>query len=193
MLAPAVTRAEEMSYSALMSRIDALEQQLQEQHADFVAYEMAGTQNDKDDKGPGKGKFQMGPRSIYIGWEATVLRPYISSNAAVALGSPGFGNEYGIGNRFTIGTQKENGVGGRFRYWVYNHGHAFAPPGATTLNLDLDVVDSEVTLSETLGNYDIMLSGGTRYGRVGISIGAPELYFEGYGPTGAIEASRDTG
>lgn len=201
MLAPSIAGAEEMSYSALMSRIDALEEQLQQQHADFVAYEMGGAQKDDDGKGNGrgkgngKGKGDDGCPSWYAGYEATVLRPYISSNNANAL-TPvpalGFDNNYGVGHRFILGRDNGNGVGVRMRYWVFNTGHDTVPPVAT-VNLDMDVLDLEATLSERLGNFDVLLSGGVRYGRVGFSLGIPEVYFEGTGPTVSIQATREVG
>lgn len=189
LLAPSIAGAEEMSYSALMSRIDALEQQLQQQHADFVSYEMGGAQKDNGDgKGNGKGKGG-GERSLYAGYEATVLRPYLSSNYT----PNGYDDEYGVGHRFIIGGENANGVGVRMRYWMYNHGHNFEPPVPGTANIDMDVFDLEATLSETLCNTDLLLSGGIRYGRAGLSYGIPEIYFEGTGPTVSLQASRDVG
>ncbi|MDA1053390.1 MAG: Lpg1974 family pore-forming outer membrane protein [Planctomycetota bacterium] len=38
-----------------------------------------------------------------------------------------------------------------------------------------------------------MLAGGIRYGRAGFSVGGPETFFEGAGPTVAIEAQREVG
>jgi len=200
MLAPAMTRAEEMSYSALMSRIDALEAQLHQQHTDFVAYEMGGAQKDDGDKGNGKGKGGSG-RSVYIGYEATVLRPYVSSSTAVNLGATGFDNNYGVGHRFTLGMVGDNGVGARMRYWIYNHGHDLVPPGVSntpTLSIDMDVFDLEVTLNEELCNFDLLLSGGVRYGRLGVSaasvsVDSYDTYFEGTGPTVSFEAQREVG
>jgi len=193
LLAPSMAGAEELSYSALMSRIDALESQLHQQHADFVAYEMGGAQKDDGNgKGNGKGKGG-GTPSVYAGYEATVLRPYLSSNLANYLGAPGWDADYGVGHRFTIGRDGGNGVGGRIRYWTFNHGHELNPVGATTLNLDMDVVDLEATLQESLCNIDLLLSGGVRYGRAAFSLGLAETYFEGTGPTVSLQASRQVG
>jgi len=195
MLAPSIAGAEEMSYSALMSRIDALEAQLQQQHADFVSYEMGGAQKDDGDgkrdgngKGNGKGKGG-GDRSVYAGYEATILRPYLSSNPTPS----GYDNGYGVGHRFTLGGENDNGVGVRMRYWLFNHGHAFEPPVPGTANIDMDVLDLEATLRGQLCNTDLLLSGGVRYGRLGLSYGAPEIYFEGTGPTVSLQASHDVG
>ncbi len=197
LLAPSMAGAEEMSYSALMARIDALEAELHQQRADFVSYEMGGAQKDGDHgkgngKGNGKGKGGAGGRSIYAGYEATVLRPYASSNTANYFGGAGWDDEYGVGHRFTVGGENANGVGLRLRYWMFNHGHDTVP-ASTTLSLDMDVIDLEATLSETLCNTDLLLSGGIRYGRAGLGFGPDEVYFEGTGPTVALQASRDIG
>jgi hypothetical protein len=194
LLAPSIAGAEEMSYSALMSRIDALEQQLQQQHADFVSYEMGGAQKDDGDgKGHGKGKGNDSCPSWYAGYEATVLRAYLSDNSAALAGQPGYGESYGVGHRFTVGRDGGNGVGVRARYWMYNHGHNFLP-GPDGITLDMDVLDLEATLQEEFCNFDILLSGGVRYGRVGFNpLGLGQLSFEGTGPTVSIQADREIG
>ena len=191
--APTIAGAEELSYSALMSRIDALEEQLEKQHADFVAYEMGGAKDNGGGKGNGKGKGGDSCPSMYAGYEVAALRPYVSSNLANYLGSPGWDNEYGVGHRFVIGRDGGNGVGARMRYFVFNHGHALVPPGANTLNLDMDVFDLEATMREELYNFDLLVSGGVRYGRAAQSLGLAETYFEGTGPTASIEVSREIG
>ena len=192
LLAPSIAGAEEMSYSALMSRIDALEEQLHEQHADFVAYEMGGAQKDDGDgKGNGKGNGGRG-RSVYFGYEATVLRPYISDRVP----GRGFDNEYGVGHRLTLGGENDSGVGARVRYWFYDHGHDAIPPlapGLPGIHVGMDVFDLEATLSDSLCNWDILVSGGARYGRAQLSDGTANVYFEGTGPTVSLAAQREVG
>ncbi len=143
---------------------------------------------------------------FYVGYELTALRPYLSnagSTGGFAFPGPvGFDDDYGFGHRFVVGYDGGSGLGARFRYWFYNHGHDFvaSPPAAAavagSVGIDLDVLDLELTLDEQLRNWNLMLSGGFRYGRAGLSglnPGGSELFFEGVGPTVAIEARRKFG
>ena len=57
----------------------------------------------------------------------------------------------------------------------------------------MDVVDVEATLNEELRNFDLLLSGGVRYGRQSIRPPGLELRFEGIGPTLSMHASREVG
>jgi len=178
----------EYGTTELLQRVEALEAELAQQRADFVSYDMGGTQQHN---GKGKGCDDCRSRTVYAAYELAVLRPYVSD----ALSGPGFDNDYGIGHRFIVGAQNDSGVGARVRYLMFNTGHGTVPPlGPGSLGIDLDVADLEVTLAEQMSNWDLMVSGGVRYGRLGFQFDDPaELSFEGTGPTVALEAVRDIG
>ncbi len=86
-------------------------------------------------------------------------------------------------------------MGARVRYWFYDHDHDLVPPGASPLGIDMDVFDAELTLNQRLCNWDLLVSGGVRWGRAGFEdfIAAGEFCFEGIGPTVSLEASRQVG
>lgn len=196
MVAPNVS-AEEISYSVLLDRIESLEAQLLQQDAQFAAYSMGGGAQKSDQKGDACGSCQKGKSNCvcgtpawYAAYEVTVLRPYISD----ANFGPGFSDKYGAGHRFIIGYDGGQGMGARLRYWTYNHGHDAIPPaGPGTIHLNMDAVDLEATLHSQMDCWDLTLAGGARYGRLAFSPGGLSTYFEGAGPTVAIEAKRGFG
>ena len=199
MVAPNVS-AEDISYSVLLQRLESLEAQLAQQDAQFASYNLGGggggVQKDDTCASCQKGKDDCvccGVPSWYARYELTILRPYISD----ANTGPGWGNDYGTGHRFILGYDGGQGMGARVRYWTYNHGHDAVPPLGLLIpgvHLDMDVVDLEATLHSHMACWDLTLAGGLRYGRVGVSIdGSDDIYFEGTGPTVAIEARRGVG
>lgn len=140
--------------------------------------------------------------SIYANYEMTILRPYLST----AQRQQEWDNSYGVGHRFAIGYDGGEGLGIRVKDWFYNHGLT----NTNTVNfhsanthVDMDSVDLEATLSERLRNWDLLLSGGVRYGRASIvqtilppfNQFTPELrtLFEGVGPTVSLAANRGCG
>ena len=141
----------------------------------------------------------------YFGYQLTMLRPFVSGAIGfLPAGTPAtFEDKVGFGHRFTLGYDGGHGLGARIRYWFYNHGHGFTIPVAaaadynSSLNLDMDVADLEFTLDERLKNWEMILAGGFRYGRIGLRepelIGNSQMYFEGAGPTVALEAIRACG
>ena len=142
-------------------------------------------------------------REVYVGYELTVLRPYISS----ANSRSSYGEGYGAGQRIVVGYQNCCGFGVRGRLWMFNHGvDMLAPqrpqedsdsptsqPRQRSLVLDMDAFDVEATLHERLRKWDLTLAGGVRYGRLGYGQGRRETFFEGVGPTVALEAQYDVG
>src|SRR5690606_2621950 len=86
----------------------------------------------------------------YAGYEITFLRAHISDNQL----ADGWDEEYGAGNRFILGYDHGNGVGGRLRYWMFNHGLDSAD-GFDTVGIDMDVADAEVTLQNRLASWDL--------------------------------------
>ena len=188
LVGPVTVDAEELSYSELVSRLTALESELHSQRNNLGTYHGGGC----DDGGCVGGCVTAcgGNQSAwYVGYEVTFLRPYLSDFAG-----PGgdWSEAYGAGHRFSIGYEGENGLGGRVRHWMYNHNHGDAA-GNGLVHIDMDAFDAEVTLRERLRNWDLLVSGGLRYGRAGFDFGGGDLYFEGTGPTGALEATREVG
>lgn len=173
-------------FASMQDRIDELEGRL-------ASYSNLGGGAQKGDVcgscQKGKGDCGCGP-STYATYEMTILQPYISDLAA----GPGFADDYGVGHRFTIGRDGGEGMGLRARYWMFNHGKA-AVGGLAPLNtsIDMDALDLEATLDQQLCNWDILVSGGIRYGRAEISPAANVFRFEGLGPTVSLEAARCIG
>lgn len=124
----------------------------------------------------------------YAGYELTFLQAHISS----PFFRDGWDDEYGAGSRFVLGYDHGNGIGGRLRYWMFNHG-LDAEVGPQGIGIDMDVADAEITLQNRLANWDLLVSGGVRYARTEFALFANELYFEGTGPTVSLEARRNLG
>ncbi len=188
LIGPTVVQAEDLSYSELAARLTALESELQTQRTDFASHSSGGGPEQFGCKDCSKTVCDCGGPAWYAGYEVTFLKPYVSDNVF----APGWGDDYGTGHRFVIGYDNGSGLGARVRYWMYNHNHQDAT-GAPALNIDMDVLDGEVTLREGLHNWDLLVSGGVRYGRMAFDFGAGDLYFEGIGPTVALEANREVG
>ncbi len=189
----ATAQAEDLSYSDLVSRITALETELQKTSDVQLA----------SCDGEASCGFATSCRpsccacsAWYFGYEMTALQPYVSD---ITLAAGSYDDEFGFGHRLTIGYDGGSGMGARLRYWFYNHGHDTVPPAAPdSLGIDMDVIDLELNLTEQLRNYNLMISGGVRYARMGlnstiIDTAFPRLVFEGGGPTAALESTREFG
>ncbi|NOZ39281.1 MAG: hypothetical protein GXP24_03540 [Planctomycetes bacterium] len=189
----ATVQAEDLSYSDLVTRITALESDLQK----TSAVQLASCTGDAN-CGFATSCRPSGCDSSawYFGYELTALQPYVSD---AALGAGSFDDDFGFGHRLTLGYDGGSGMGARLRYWFYNTGLATVPPAAqNSLGIDMDVIDLELNLTEQLRNFNFMISGGVRYARLGlnstlISTAFPRLVFEGGGPTAALEATRAFG
>lgn len=187
---PGAIQAQDLSYAELAARLTALESQLQTQQTDFASYNTGGGPEQFGCKDCSKTVCNCGCPAWYAGYEVTFLRPYISD--ANVGGGGVFGNDYGTGHRFAIGYDNGSGLGARVRYWTYNHNHSTAA-GAPAIHIDMDVLDGEVTLQETMHNWDLLVAGGLRYARAAFDVGLGDTYFEGIGPTVALEAKRNIG
>lgn len=189
----ATVQAEDLSYSDLVSRITALETELQKtsdvQLASCTGEASCGVATSCRPS-------CCACSAWYFGYELTVLQPYVS-DATLAAGS--YDDEFGFGHRLVLGYDGGSGMGARVRYWFYNHGHDTVPPAApNSLGIDMDVIDLELNLTEQLRNYNLMISGGVRYARAElistlIDTGFPRVVFEGGGPTAALESTREFG
>ena len=181
-------QAEEPGVAELMERIDSLEGQLAQQQAEFDSFRAIVGQF------PLRSSRECNAWSVYGDYELTVLQPHFSD----AGSGPGFDESFGVGHRFTLGLESHRGIGGRVRYWSYDHsivGHdAFA---GDVLHIDMDTLDLDLTLRERFRRWDLLVSGGVRYGRNSYGsdtiFGPGEARFEGFGPTIALEAERKIG
>jgi hypothetical protein len=202
----AVAHAEQPSYTELAERLAQLEAQMEAQSVGLVSYQhcdtAAGSSCSDCDYGPAQGghcacstgcgcaPITCRTPAWYAGYELTFLQAHISSNN---ITFPfGWDEEYGAGNRFVLGYDHGNGIGGRLRYWMFNHGlDAEVLPGG--IGIDMDVADAEVTLQNRLAKWNLLLSGGVRYARTEFSTFGLETYFEGVGPTVSLETTRQIG
>jgi len=150
----------------------------------------------------------------YGGAEATILAPLMSG------AQPAFQNDlesgslidqqFRAGVRYQIGWVNEAGLGVRGRYWSYDQFFKYVPPGGNNTNtgepepnaglgIDLQAADLEATISQRVWNWDTLLSGGARYGKlsyvnpVATFLNEGAATFEGVGPTVAVEGRRRLG
>lgn len=178
-------QSEDLSCSALVGRIESLETELAQQQAEFASFRASVA---------GQEACECNARSWYGDYEMTILRPFFSDLAA----GPGFHEDFGIGHRFTLGVENHQGYGVRARYWMQNEsmeGYGFYV--GETLQIDMDALDIDLTLREKFRRWDLLLSGGVRYGRNGYSsdtlLPPGEAKFEGFGPTFSFQADRKLG
>ena len=188
-----VVSATDLSYSDLVDRIEALEAELQSQDVKLAACDSCLGSPSCGCASGCCGTDCCACPAWYVGYELTALHPEISdANFANWFED----DDYGIGHRFVMGYDGSCGMGVRLRYWFYNHGHDLVPPPGS-MHIDMDVLDAEVTLYQQLLNWRLMVAGGLRYGRLGLAgaaIGdADGFYFEGVGPTVALEGVRGFG
>lgn len=190
----AQTLAENLGYSDLEARLEALESEVNSQQVKLASANTATC-------------CPVSSRSVcckstawYLGYELTILQPIISELEIAGRGN-GFENDFGLGHRFIVGYDGGSGMGVRMRYWFYNHGHDLTDPALGSVGIDMDVLDLEFTLEEELRNWNLMVSGGIRYGHAGLSNsasfaivpGPARAIFDGVGPTVSFEAVRGFG
>jgi len=79
------------------------------------------------------------------------------------------GERYNLSERFVLGIENANGIGGRVRYWTYD----WTTPnlqGGSNLRTDFDVVDFEGTTHFGTKCFDLLLAGGVRWADIKIDI-----------------------
>jgi hypothetical protein len=183
-LASAPVNAENLSYSDLAARINALENELGSQQVTLASCESSSC------CGAGTSSNCCKSSSWAVGYEAVALQPRISETGA----NREFSDDYGVGGRFILGYDGGSGMGARMRYMLYNHGHNYESGPAGSVGIDMDVLDFEVTLQEQLRNWNLMFSGGFRYAALGLNSGPLDtVRLDGYGVTGSLETTRAFG
>ncbi len=186
-------QAEDLSYTDLVSRITALETGLQSQQVQLASCDSCCTGEPSCGCAACCTKPCCDPSAWFVGYELTVLQPYVSEFGA----GQAFDDEFGFGHRLTAGYDGGTGMGARARFWFYNHGHDFVPAGTGSLGIDMDVFDVELMLYEQLRNWNLMVTGGARYGRVQLNGDffptGNRVFFEGVGPTASLETTRNFG
>ena len=162
----------------------------------------------------------------YSSVEALLLTPKTQSQgfdnffyreAPVTVETAGsYGNSMEGGVRFVTGFEDCCcGFGGRVRYFLFDNDVDYRGEwinGVTTelfggVNIDVDALDCEMTQRGDFRKWDLLVSGGLRYGSVDITegsglfggfgssvfFGATGVSFDGVGPTFSGQASRPLG
>lgn len=159
--------------------------------------------------------------------EALLLAPKINSTGFQSVFYDGvdfdtvqtdgnFEDQLKGGVRFILGNEGCCGFGTQVRYFTYENNSEYRglwDAGAGTIPLigdneiDVDALDVEVTQRGSFSSWDIVATGGLRYGRVEISQfdgffdaipalvfgGSTGVEFEGVGPTFSLNAQRPMG
>lgn len=132
---------------------------------------------------------------IIAGTETVFLRPYASSG----LLDPGAGAvamNFNPSQRYWIGYQSADGLGGRIRYWEFDRGAAGA--GGAGIGVEFRNLDVELTQAVDFKRWTLLGSAGLRYQETGMNVGTVffgglplDLGFDGIGLTFSGTASRD--
>ncbi len=89
--------------------------------------------------------------------ELLALRTHFSEDPLGKLAE-----HYELSERFTLGVEKPNGIGGRIRYWTYDRTTPNLS-GGSDLGADFSVTDFEGTTNFTTQSFDLTLAGGIRF------------------------------
>jgi hypothetical protein len=172
------------SYASYANRVETLERELAQVHAQLASYGTGGGNYAKsyDDK-------CCGESSWFVGGEVAVLKPFAGLRASEAF-------NYEATPRIWLGYEHGSGLGTRATYWQFDNTN---PAG--TIDLEFHTFDLDVTQRGQFCNWDIMVFGGLRYGKIGVSEVVPqgegearyETVFEGLGPTLGAEVRRPIG
>jgi hypothetical protein len=125
--------------------------------------------------------------AVYFGVEMVVAKPYFEDEVEGGVDSAFYDTE--ISPRFYGGFSNANGFGGRVRYWQWDHtSRLTAGSSDDEFRLNVQALDLEMTTQASLGAIDMMLFGGTRYGRVEHKdVNGEGQTFEGFGPTVGVD------
>lgn len=124
-----------------------------------------------------------------FGFEYVQLRPYagdrylqnFATNYPAQL-------DFEPSYRVWLGWQLDSGLGARVRYWEIDRGEDF---GGSSVGVEFRTIDAEVIQSVDLGRWDLLVSGGARYGETCVRTDATDAGFDGTGVTASLTASRD--
>jgi len=126
---------------------------------------------------------------IIAGTETVFLRPYASSGLLDI--TPAQMN-FNPSQRYWLGYQSADGLGGRIRYWEFDRGTATPVAG---LGIEYRNLDVEMTQAVDFKRWNLLFAGGLRYQETGtdLSIGGIPVGFgfDGVGLTFAGQATRD--
>lgn len=94
--------------------------------------------------------------------------------------------------RIWMGWQRDNGQGGRIRYWEFDQGESF---NQVDVGLEFRTLDAELTQEIALDNWSLLFSGGLRYaesrGDFDSGFAFQDVGFSGTGLTGSVTAARN--
>lgn len=194
---PEESLPEQTSSDDLNTRIESLEKQIHwlQQNQSQKCPDVLGTLNHQ------LHCQSVGTGGLFFEAEASFLRPYLSGalSSATSTGGKWLDPSYGTATRLKFGYVNDSGLGFRAQYFSFNHGNDLAGTfGGGSVGLKMNVVDAEVTLKNNFRNWDLGVSGGVRYGYLGINgdgvvIFPGQLTFEGIGATASVDASRKLG
>ncbi|MCL4201568.1 MAG: hypothetical protein KJ000_03685 [Pirellulaceae bacterium] len=170
------------SYASYANRVETLERELAQVHAKLASYGTEGGNSAKayDDN-------CCGESSWFVGGEVAVLKPFVGLPAFQAF-------DYEATPRVWLGYEHGSGLGARATYWQFDNSN---PDG--TIDLDFRTLDLDVTQRGQFCNWDIVVFGGLRYGKIGVTEFVPQeerefgFVFEGLGPTLGAEVRRPVG
>lgn len=120
-----------------------------------------------------------------FGFEYLQLRPYaaedvISNNNAQLDFEPAY--------RVWLGWQLDSGLGARARYFEIDRGEDF---NGGSVGVEFRAADVEIIQSTRFGRWDLLISGGARYGETGLRNNNVDTGFNGTGFTTSLTATRD--
>lgn len=143
--------------------------------------------------------------ALFASFEVPFLKPFLSGASSVAatglttgrLVSPAVHPSV----RFLVGGERENGLGLRASYWLYDDTSLYAAPySPSQLGIEAQTVDVEIYTRHEYEIGDLWIGGGVRYGSLRYSnVGGDTPFnpgrvdFEGVGPVLALAAKRDIG
>jgi len=132
---------------------------------------------------------------IIAGTETVFLRPYASAGLTTAAVNVGDAQmNFNPSQRYWVGYQSADGLGGRIRYWEFDRGASGT--GAFGLGVEYRNLDAEMTQAVDFKRWNLLFSGGLRYQETGGNGagagGTSYIYgFDGVGLTFSGQASRD--
>jgi hypothetical protein len=145
----------------------------------------------------------------YAGFDFAILQPHLGA-VQLTLGpagadlTPDF--DFALAPRVWVAYDNPEGLGVRASYWQFDNGTDFTSPllGDTSMGLEAQTLDAEVTQRASIGCLELQVAGGLRYGTLRNDLVAEDAIlflptlelaaeFEGLGPTFAVDLRRPFG